>query len=195
MTEQQVKRIQVKIDKCKKALAADKRKWGGYYDDSRGIRYLAPELYIKIKDYEGGRKYLKWFDKNFPDDSGFPEFLFEATFILFKCGDLKGAANKAHRTYFTNTCLFDKFMGKLCEKRLEKPFSSLQSEEYLENFNYTVSDDEFHDFGVWIETFLSDGNFKKLALEYFEIEEKLSHTEVGPERSKLVKRLFDIKKP
>ncbi|MBK8875390.1 MAG: hypothetical protein IPN13_16320 [Bacteroidetes bacterium] len=54
----------------------------------QGIRYLAPELYIKIKDYEGGRKYLKWFDKNFPDDSGFPEFLFEATFILFKCGDL-----------------------------------------------------------------------------------------------------------
>ena len=42
MTSKQIERIKKKITKIKQALAADKRRWGGFYDDSQGLRYLPP---------------------------------------------------------------------------------------------------------------------------------------------------------
>src|SRR6187431_1783636 len=112
MTDKQIERVKAKIEKYKKALAADKINWGGQYHDGQGVRYLIPEQFIKIKDYKGGLRYLNWFDKNFPDDSGYPIFLFEWTFILYKCDKLIEAEKKAHQTFFSNTYLFDKFLAK-----------------------------------------------------------------------------------
>jgi len=44
MTEKQAQRLKNKIAKIKKALAADKRYWGGYYHDGGGLRYAPPEI-------------------------------------------------------------------------------------------------------------------------------------------------------
>ena len=90
MTPKQTDRTQNKIAKIKRALAADKRLWG-CYDDSRGLRYLSPALYLKLKDYKGAMRYFNWFQKNFSDDSGYPSFLLEWTITLFKNCKLKEA--------------------------------------------------------------------------------------------------------
>ena len=84
ITEAQVERVNLKITKLKKTLASDKKRCGGYYDDSIGIRYLIPEQYLKIQDYKGAARYFNWFNKTFPDDIGFPFFLFEWTVALVK---------------------------------------------------------------------------------------------------------------
>lgn len=84
MTLKQREQVAIKIAKIKKALAADKKRWGGFYDDSRGLRYLVPELSLKIQDYSGAQRYFNWFNKNFPEDSGYPVFLFEWAITLFK---------------------------------------------------------------------------------------------------------------
>lgn len=42
MTDKQIEKIKVKISKYKKALAADKKYWGGQYPDRQGIRYIIP---------------------------------------------------------------------------------------------------------------------------------------------------------
>ncbi|WP_241910479.1 hypothetical protein [Pseudotamlana carrageenivorans] len=89
MTPKQVERIQNKIKKIKKELAADKKHWGGYYHDGRGLRYLPPALYLKINDYTGALRYFNWFNKNFPEDSCYPIFMFEWTMTLFKRKKLK----------------------------------------------------------------------------------------------------------
>ena len=139
MTDKQIERVKAKIEKYKKALAADKKYWGGQYHDGQGIRYIIPEQFIKINDYKGGQRYLNWFDKNFPDDSGYPIFLFEWCFILFKCDKLKDAEQKAHRTFFSNTYLLDKFLEKE-PLRLDKNESSgWEYESLVENFPYFVS--------------------------------------------------------
>jgi len=44
MTPKQEERTRSKIKMIKAELAADKKRWGGYYDDSRGLRYLPPAL-------------------------------------------------------------------------------------------------------------------------------------------------------
>jgi hypothetical protein len=76
MTPYQKQRLELKIKKIRNILAAEKRKFVGY-DDSRGLRYLPTSIYIKLQDYKGGLVYTRWFAKNFPDDAGFPDFLFE----------------------------------------------------------------------------------------------------------------------
>jgi hypothetical protein len=119
MTDKQRQKIKDKIEKVKKTLAAEKRKFGGF-DDSRGLRYLPIELYVQLRDFDGGLKYLKWFNKNFPDDIGFPEFLFGATIIYYKTGSLIDAESMALRTYFSNTFLLDKFFIKEFKTRAKK---------------------------------------------------------------------------
>jgi hypothetical protein len=101
VTPKQIERVKTKIADIKRILAAEKKKFGGY-DDSRGLRYLPTKYFIQLGDFGGGLTYLKWFDKNFPGDSGFPEFLFERTIILFKTGKTKDAAQNAFRTFCAN---------------------------------------------------------------------------------------------
>jgi hypothetical protein len=95
-----------------KRTCSGQKRWGGFYDDNRGLRYLPSAQFIKLRDYKGGLRYLRWFNRTFPDDNGYPIFLFEWTLILFKTGNLKEAEKKAFETFFANNFLFDKFLGK-----------------------------------------------------------------------------------
>jgi hypothetical protein len=90
----------------------NRKRWGGYYHDGLGLRYLHPVLYLKINDYKGAMRYFRWFDKNFPDDCGFPIFLVEWTITLFKSGKMAEAEKKALQTFIANTNPWDKFLGK-----------------------------------------------------------------------------------
>lgn len=188
MTDKQIIRVKNKIEKYKKALAADKRFWGGQYHDGGGIRYAIPAQFIKIADYKGGLKYLNWFRKNFPEDSGYPIFLFEWTFILFKSGKLEEAEQKAHHTFFSNTYIFDKFLEKE-QLQLNKNENLSWELEYLtEQFTYTKNDPEFIEFSTWIETVLNNRGFLDKANEFIEVEQQLKFEPVGKNRNELVER-------
>ena len=111
MTPKQTEKIRQKIADIKRILAAEKRKFG-CYDDSRGPRYLPTGYFVRLRDYAGGLAWLKWFDKNFPDDGGFPEFLFESAIILFKTSRQKEAANAAFRTFCSDPDWIDRFFDQ-----------------------------------------------------------------------------------
>ena len=192
MTEKQIEKIKLRIRKYKNALAADKRKWGGYYHDGSGIRYVIPAEYIKINDFEGGLKYLKWFDKNFPDDIGHPFFLFESTFILFKNNKLKEAEKKLYTTYFSNIYLIDNFLGKE-PKLIDKYESSTwESINILDKFTYSQTNPQFNEFTIWVESILESNDFQEKLSEYININKLLLTEPVGEQRSKLVERLSKL---
>ena len=193
MTDKQIERVKAKIEKYKKALAADKKYWGGQYHDGQGIRYIIPEQFIKINDYKGGLRYLNWFDKNFPDDSGYPIFLFEWTLILFKCDKLIEAENKAHQTFFSNTYLFDKFLGKEPLRLDKNESSNWEFESLVDGFPYSSLDTEFIEFASWTQNVLGSRTFLDKANEFIEIERKLKTEPVGQKRTELVNRLSKIK--
>ena len=193
MTDKQIERVKNTIEKYKKALAADKKYWGGQYHDGQGIRYLIPEQFIKIKDYQGGQRYLNWFDKVFPDDSGYPIFLFEWTFILFKCDKLIEAENKAHQTFFSNTYLFDRFLGKEPLRLDKNESSNWEYESLADCFLYKSLDTEFIEFAIWTEKVLTSRTFLDKANAFIEIEQKLKIEPVGHNRTKLVNQLSKIR--
>ena len=182
MTPKQKERLQNKIKKIKAALAADKKHWGGYYHDGGGLRYVAPGLYIQLEDWSGGLRYLNWFKKNFPDDAGFPDFLFQWTLILFKKGKLKEAEKKAFETFTQNTYLFDKFFGRKVIPIDKWEGSNLGSAGFaIEHFHYSAEKEEFMDFAAWLDGFTQAEKFIRLSTAYIEIHKKLMH-EIDPDK-------------
>ena len=193
MTDKQIEKIKLKIDKYKKALASDKKHWGGYYHDGQGIRYLIPELYIQIADFKGGLKYFNWFNKNFPDDSCYPIFLFEWTFVLYQNNLQQDAEKKLHQTFFSNTYLLDKFLGKEFLDLDKNESSNWEYQSLADHFHYDKNKSDFVDFANWIEEKLQTRIFLDKANRFVEIEQLLKTTPVGKERNELVDELSHLK--
>lgn len=191
MTPKQIERIQTKIARIKRALAAEKRKWG-CYDDSRGLRYLPPALYLKLQDYKGAMRYFKWFYKNFDDDTGYPMFLFEWTITLFKNGKHKDAEKMALQTFFSNTYLIDKFLGKELLNLSISEQSNRENPALIKNLIYKNSDAALQDFTEWLSDFVISERFYQYANEFIDIERKLKTEPVGITRSQLVSRRYSL---
>lgn len=174
MTPKQQERIKNKIKKIKTALAADKKYWGGQYHDGQGLRYFPPQLYIELNDFKGGLRYFNWFNKNFPDDSGYPDFLFEWTIILFKTGRLKEAEKKVFETFCSNTYLFDIFFGRQITGIRKWEGSNLETKEFADNqFCYSVKQDNIADFSEWLDKFISTEKFILLSNKLLDIQKRL----------------------
>jgi hypothetical protein len=164
MTPKQPERLKKKITSVKQKLAAEKRKYGGY-DDSRGLRYLPTKYFIQLADYSGGLKYLHWFDKNFPDDGGFPEFLFESTIILFKSGKIKEAEKKASQTFCANPYWFNKFFGRPMVLLDMWHASNTTTIEYTDALEYSNEQADLSDFAEWLDKVISTSDFAERSAE------------------------------
>lgn len=193
MTENQTERLKLKIKKIKAALAADKRRWGGFYDDSRGLRYLPLQYYIKLADWTGGIKYLKWFQKNFPDDIGFPDFLFEWTIILFKSGDVKKAEQKAFSTFCSNTYIIDKFFGRPVVPLDKYENSNIDIPEFANYLTYLSSQQDLTDFANWLGHFTGSGKFVVASQKFIDIYRQLKTEDNREKRCYLIKQAQQLK--
>jgi hypothetical protein len=194
MTPKQEERIRTKIKHIKAELSADKKRNGGYYDDSKGFRYLPTSFYIQIGDFSAGLRYTKWFQKNFPDDSGLPDFLFEWTIILFKTNNLKDAEKKAFETFCSNTYLFDKFLGKPIIPINKYENSNIDIPSYCDCLNYTSEKSELADFSDWLIKYLATEKFITLSTKFIDIYKQLKIESNKEKRSYLLRqsRLLEV---
>ena len=192
MTPRQTEKIKFKIVQIKRTLAAEKRKFGTY-DDSRGLRYLPTGHYLKLQDFSGGLAYVKWFQKNFPDDSGFPDFLFEWTVILFKNGKLQDAGKKAFQTYCRNTYVFDKFFGKPIVPIEKLENSNVDIPEFAKYFNYSSAQLELADFTEWLSKFMATDKFVKSGEKFIEIYKRLKTEDDRETRHYLIQQASQLK--
>ena len=191
MTPKEIERTKKKIGDIKRGLAAEKRKFGGY-DDSRGLRYLPTRYFIQIGDYSGGLRYLRWFDKNFPNDGGFPEFLFESTIILFQTGHTKAAEKKAFQTFCSNPYWFDRYFGRPITPLDIWHSSNVTEPDYTENLEYSSQQQTRADFTEWLDKFISTEDFISRSSRYIDIYKKLK-TETDKEmRRYLVRQSFQL---
>lgn len=193
LTLRQKLKLETELVRIKKTLAAEKRKYGAY-DDSRGLRYLPTSLYIRLKDYSGGLKYLKWFSRNFPDDIGMPDFLFEWSMLLFKANKLKEAEGKLYQTFFSNTYLLDSFLGKPLYPIDKWEGSNLESPAAVQYLEYKADNLMLADFAAWLETLTNSESFRKMSEEYIVLHKKLKFETDVDLRSYLLARITQIEK-
>lgn len=192
MTPKQIERIQKQIVQIKRSLALDKKLHGGFYDDSRGLRYASPGLYIKLKDYRGALRYFQWFDKNFDDDVGHPIFLFEWAIVLFKNDKIKEAEKMVLRTFFSNTFLMDAFLGKESLHLNIAEDSNWENHSWEENLNYQKTSPELTDFAQWLAEFTDSQKFYQYANVFMDIQRKLTTEPSGVTRSQLVSMRYTL---
>ncbi len=194
MTPKQEQKIRNNIKKIKTALAADKKHWGGYHHDGQGLRYLPPNLYLQLNDFAGGLRYLNWFHKNFPDDIGYPDFLFECTVILYKTGRLKQAARHAFKTFTGNTYLFDKFFDRPIVSIDKWEGSNWEGTSHAAHFQYNHQQENLSDFGIWLENLIQSEKFRALTATYIEIHKKLKYEVDRESRHNLTEQAHQLEK-
>lgn len=189
MTENQVNRVRAKIAKIKKALAADKKHRGGYYHDGGGLRYVQPELYIKLEDYTGALRYFNWFNKHFSDDVGSPLFWFQYALTLFKTKRVEKAKSQIIQTHFLNEYLIDYFLDpkSIEHTNLNKNWPI---EMLVKYFDYKK--ESFPEFSQWLATFSESREFKDLKKEIAEIDLKLETETKRSIRAALLSKRSDL---
>ena len=184
ITPRQIESVKRKIANIRAKLAAERKMFGGYMDSS-GLRYRPLKYYIQIADYKGGLTYTRWFGKNFPEDMGFPDFLFEWTVILFMNGKLREAEKKAFKTFCGNTYLFDKFFGREIVPIEKWEGSNLATPEFTEYFTYAAGEPGLEEFSDWLETLTRSEKFMAAAEKFIEIKKKLKTEQDHSKRSQL----------
>jgi hypothetical protein len=172
METKKAERLRKKIATIKRALAAEKRRFGEY-DDGRDLRYLPLALFIKLQDYPGGLRYTKWFQKNFPGDMAVPDFLFEWTIILFKNGKLIEAEKKAYQAFCSNTYLFDKFFGKPIVPIKKYESFNLEHAAFTENLAYSSKQVPLRDFSAWLEQITTTEKFIRLSTKFIAVQKRM----------------------
>ncbi|WP_020601907.1 hypothetical protein [Spirosoma spitsbergense] len=172
MTPKQSQRLIKKIADIKRALATEKRTFGGY-DDSRGLRYLPTRYYLQLADYKGGLAYTRWFAKVFPDDIGFPDFLFEWAVLLFKSGKFAEAKVKIWQTFCANTYVLDKFFGHPIQPLQKYEWSNMAQAGFTAYFTYSHQQAELIDFSHWLEEFMASEPFITRQARYLTIHQQL----------------------
>lgn len=172
MTPKQTEKLKKRIADIRRILAAEKRRIG-CYDDSRGLRYLPVTYFVQLGDYAGGLTCLKWFDKNFPDDGGFPEFLFESAIIFFKTGRRKEAGNRAFRTFCSNPYWIDRFFGCPLVPLEIWHSSNITTLEYTESLDYSSTQPDITDFAEWLRDLVASEDFTSRCEKYIDIYRRL----------------------
>jgi hypothetical protein len=184
----------MKIKSMRAQLSNEKRIYGGY-DDSRGVRYLVLAECIKIADYKTGLNYIRWFNKNFPDDIGYPIFLFEQTIVLFKAGKLIEAESTMLRTYFGNTYLFDQFLIGNQEDDMDRmQWNDWEGVQILDDFPYTALDPELTDFTEWLQKSLRKPLIANKMSDFIEILRRLIDEDDAETRDFLKGWMREMKK-
>ncbi len=193
MTLAHITRIQTKIIKLRKILAAERTRFGGY-DDSAGRRYTILNLYVSIADYKGAAVYLSWFFKNFLDDSGFPFFWVEACMTYFYNKKVDQARSMAFNAFVSNPSIWEVFFtGTATEVEGIKPSLNWEGLELALQLPYRANQEQYGDFSSWLQECLADPKMQELIQTYFDLNLKLSTTPVGPLRTSLVEQLYGLK--
>lgn len=191
MTPKQIEKLRKKIADIKRTLAAEKRKFGAY-DDSRGLRYLPIGYFIRLGDYKEGLAYLKWFDKNFPDDGGFPEFLFDSAILLFKTGRLREAAIAVFRTFCSNPYWIDRFLDRPVVQLDIWHSSNLMQVGYTQALTYTNAQPDLLDFSDWLRQLITTDDFVRRSIRYVEIYRQLNAELDKASRHRLVEEAYEM---
>ena len=193
MISAQITRIQTKIIKLRKVLAAERARFGGY-DDSAGRRHTILNLYVSSGDYKGAAVYLRWFFKNFPDDAGFPFFWVEACITYFYNNKLDRARSMAFYAFVSNPFIWEVFFtGTATKIEGIESRSNWEGLELALQLPYRVNQEQYVDFSSWLQDYLAEPNMQELIQTYFDHKLKLPTTPVGTLRTSLVEQLYRLK--
>jgi hypothetical protein len=182
MTEKEIEKIKNTIKVYKSRLAGEKKRFGGYFDNG-GVRYIIPELYVRLGDYKGALTSFRWFEREFPDDSGFPFFDLLWTFTYFKNNREKDAIRLAYKTAFSNIYMID----LLCKNTItDNGGSGAGDIDYAKEVIEWVEKLLSKDFKEWICRLNKTEEFKANMNKFISIQKLIDDESLSESRSDLI---------
>ena len=186
MTEKQIERIKKKIRSYRAQLSAEKRKYG-VYNDGRGLRYIIPGLYLKLEDYKSCFRYFNWFQKEFIDDCGFPDFLLQWSFVLFQNKKYDLAEKKLYETFFSNIYLIPLLMGDDIGKVEKSETISTERIEFAKEVLAESSKIITKDFLYWLKEISTTELFAQRIRDFIGLQKLIEEEPVGQGRTDLIR--------
>jgi hypothetical protein len=181
-----LKRIKKRIARLKAELRKEKRMFG-WYDDSSGRRYLIPELYLEIKDYQNIIIYYDWFYGEFPDDIGFPE--------LHLCWIIAGIHKKKPEMYQRHLVELEGINGYIIPLLLEQEVLKLEKWEGMSISTLDYAREIHTNFAQLLDAgareelarITGESRYLDFKNRLGAIDQALLHEKPGPERENLLR--------
>lgn len=105
-----------KITRTRKQMS-DFKRVHNFIDDGGGARYYLFYLYLLLGDNRKSSAYIRWYEKQFPDDSGEPLSLLCWALLLHRMG--KDGDNKLKETMLSNIYLIPHIIGDKLEVKIK----------------------------------------------------------------------------
>jgi hypothetical protein len=188
-TEKQ--KIRSRLRSYERKLQKEKKEHG-FYRDGAGKRYQVGPHYMLLDDNEGALGAFRWFEKEFPDDSGEPGHHLCWSLALYRSGNEIGAAKKLRQTMLSNLYLVPHLLGSpIAELDIWHGSSDAEPShaEYVpEAYLQLWTDAE----RKWAAHLYESPGFTSVRARYIEISAALANTPPGPVRSRLVDEMSEL---
>lgn len=183
------KRFRARATRLKRALASEKRRYGGI-DDSGGKRYRIGPLFALAGDLKDALAHYKWFEKECPDDVGEPVHYLWWALTLYRAGDLENANRKLLETLVRNLYLLPALAGSPISRQDMWHGSNWSEPEYLSQVSPEFLPQLSESERSWIGQKLESALFRRVKNEYVSTHHALL-TEGNVERRSAILRRWD----
>jgi hypothetical protein len=192
MPQGEQQRIRARLRSYERKLQQEKKKYG-YYNDGGGRRYHIAPHYMLLDDNEGALSAFAWFDKEFDDDVGKPDFWLCYSLALHRADNEIGAAKRLRQAMLSNLYLLPCLLGDPIS-RLDIWHGSSDAEpgciEHIADHYLQLWTDAEKE---WASGLYHSPGFKVPRERFIEISRLLDTTPPGSERSRLVKEMSGLK--
>ena len=138
------KKIRARIRRYERKLRGEKADFG-MINDGAGKRYFLGPLYLLMSDLEGAIDAYRWYEAEFPDDSGEAGHHLCWSLALYRSGDKDAARSKLQHTMLLNVYLIPELLDEPQEEiemwhgcnRSEIQYLEYVPEEFLKGVTLT----------------------------------------------------------
>lgn len=104
------RKIRERIRRYQRKFRSEKAQHG-MIGDGAGTRYLLSPMFLLMDDVDGAVESFRWYEAEFPDDSGEPGHHLCWALALHRTGDHEGAERKLRQTMLMNLYLLPALLG------------------------------------------------------------------------------------
>lgn len=184
------KGLSSQITRIRAHLSACKREYG-FIDDGAGDRYYLFNLYYLLDDNRRSSEYIRWSQKQFPDDSGEPSALLCWALMLHRMG--KRGEHILGRTMLSNIYLIPHLLGERNERVEMWHSSNWEEPAYMVEIPERVLDALTDEDKTWIREAYQSEPFQNVLKRHIEVNQALESLQRGEERSALIRELYSLK--
>ena len=187
-------RIRERIRRYERKLRREKEQFGTIHDGA-GKRYLLGPLYLLIGNLDGALESYRWFEKEFPDDSGEPAHRLCWALVLHRVGEGDASKQKLREAMLTNVYLLPRLLGRDVSEIDMWHGSNLEELAYVDEIPtefFSLWDEESR---RWAASLYDGQEFQAVLARYIEIQRLLRSLPVGAERSRLVNEAMELERP